>query len=69
MATSGGRELRNGPPIWGIGKLPVNKPRKRKGKGKEVPAPAYVEMQDRAGMGARMLGCGDRLPRKRNGSS
>jgi putative transposase len=39
-------------------KLPVNKPRLRrkgKGKGKEVPVPAYVAMQDRAGMGARML--------------
>jgi hypothetical protein len=37
-------------------KLPVNKPRlRRKGKGKEVAVPAYVAMQDRAGMGARML--------------
>lgn len=39
-------------------KLPVNKPRLRrkgKGKGKEVAVPAYVVMQDRAGMGARML--------------
>ncbi len=39
-------------------KLPMNKPwlrRKGKGKGKEVPVPAYAAMQDRAGMGARML--------------
>jgi len=43
--------------------------RKGKGKGEEVPVPAYVAMQHRAGMGARMLDCGDRLPRKRNWSS
>ena len=29
--------------------------RKSKGNGKEVAVPAYVAMQDRAGMGARML--------------
>ena len=47
MATSGGREFRNGPSICGTGKLPVNRP--RKGKGKEAPVPAYVAMQDRRG--------------------
>ena len=39
-------------------KLPVNKPRLRrkgKGPGKEVAIPAYAAMQDRPGMGARML--------------
>jgi putative transposase len=39
-------------------KLPVNKPRLRKkgkGSGKEVAVPAYEAMQDRQGMGARML--------------
>ena len=39
-------------------KLPVNKPRLRKkgkGSGKEVAVPAYEAMQDREGMGARML--------------
>jgi hypothetical protein len=39
-------------------KLPVNKPRLRKkgkGGGKEVAVPAYEAMQDRQGMGARML--------------
>ena len=39
-------------------KLPVNKPRLRKkgkGCGKEVAVPAYEAMQDRQGMGARML--------------
>lgn len=39
-------------------KLAVEKPRLReraRGKGKEVPVPAYEAMQDRAGMGARML--------------
>lgn len=39
-------------------KLPVNKPRLRKkgkGRGKEVAVPAYEAMQDRQGMGARML--------------
>jgi transposase-like protein len=39
-------------------KLPVDKPRLRKkgkGSGKEVAVPAYEAMQDRQGMGARML--------------
>jgi putative transposase len=39
-------------------KLAVEKPRLRertRGNGKEVPIPAYEAMQDRAGMGARML--------------
>jgi len=39
-------------------KLPVDKPRLRKkgkGSGKEVAVPAYEAMQDRAGMGTRML--------------
>ncbi len=39
-------------------KLPVEKPRLRKkgkGRGKEVAVPAYEAMQDRQGMGARML--------------